>query len=427
VTFRGRLTVFLSALVLAPLAAGGVAAHVLAARQAVRDADARLQSVELRVEQAEQQAVDTVRFEVTPALARAAFASSRSEVDGIRRSAHLDFLVVLRSGHVRAAAMGSPRFDPAFAVSARRIALSPTGPYELRRIHLAGAAQGLVVGGVYLDRTFLQSLPAPAMTVSGGRVVASVLSDGPARIPAGNSPFDLRDRLRGLCVCSSVDPSGIVVTTGVDHVGLMPGRSGWVLALIAIGIVLGTGLAFELARVLSRPHDRALGRLAESERLSLTDALTGVPNRRHLEAVLADEARRAARYRRAFSVLMVDVDHFKRINDSHGHETGDRVLIEVAARIRGAVRADLDTVARYGGEEFTVVLPETALEGALVVAEKIRVAVANTAIERLAVTISVGVASCPDDGADPPGLLHAADRALYEAKRAGRDRVMAGR
>ena len=102
--------------------------------------------------------------------------------------------------------------------------------------------------------------------------------------------------------------------------------------------------------------------------------------------------------------------------------------MEVAARVRAALRSDLDTVARYGGEEFTVVLPETTLEGALVVAEKIRSTIgASPFHEGLTVTASVGVASCPDDGVDPIGLVQAADRALYEAKRTGRDRVVAVR
>jgi diguanylate cyclase (GGDEF)-like protein len=125
---------------------------------------------------------------------------------------------------------------------------------------------------------------------------------------------------------------------------------------------------------------------------------------------------------------MVDVDHFKRINDTYGHAIGDEALVEVARRIKSALRSDLDTVARYGGEEFTVVLPETPREGAVVVAEKIRRTIADSPLrEGLEATVSVGVASRPDDGVEPGSLLQAADRALYEAKRGGRDRVVAGR
>jgi len=164
----------------------------------------------------------------------------------------------------------------------------------------------------------------------------------------------------------------------------------------------------------------------ETEHLSRTDALTGVPNRRYLEHILADEAKRAARFDRPFSVLMADVDRFKLVNDTHGHAVGDRVLKEVAERIRAALRTDLDTVARFGGEEFTVILPETGRDGALVVAEKLRAVVAATPFpDGFTVTVSVGVASRPEDGQRPEELLVAADAALYEAKRAGRDRVVA--
>ncbi|MCA1833462.1 MAG: GGDEF domain-containing protein [Actinobacteria bacterium] len=160
----------------------------------------------------------------------------------------------------------------------------------------------------------------------------------------------------------------------------------------------------------------------------MTDPLTGAPNRRSLEAALAEETKRATRFGRPFSVLMVDVDRFKRVNDEYGHAVGDRVLVEIAARIRKAVRSDLDVVARYGGEEFTVVLPETDPLGAVIVAEKIRDAVAVSPTEDgIDLTVSVGVASCPDDGVAADSLLAAADAALYQAKRGGRDRVVVGR
>ena len=123
---------------------------------------------------------------------------------------------------------------------------------------------------------------------------------------------------------------------------------------------------------------------------------------------------------------MIDVDRFKQVNDTHGHAVGDRVLVEVAERIRGSLRTDLDTVARFGGEEFTVILPETGGEGAAVVAEKLRAAVAATPFrDGFQVTVSVGVATRPEDGTAPEELLRAADAALYEAKRSGRDRVVA--
>jgi diguanylate cyclase (GGDEF)-like protein len=170
----------------------------------------------------------------------------------------------------------------------------------------------------------------------------------------------------------------------------------------------------------------------EAERLSVTDSLTGIANRRFLESTLAREIERAQRFGRGLSVVMVDIDHFKAVNDSHGHRRGDLVLVETARRIGRAIRAQVDTFARYGGEEFVLVLPETPLEGALVAAEKmLRVLRALPFRDpdggpNLWITASAGVASYPRDGATAGELLAAADSALYTAKKAGRDQVATG-
>lgn len=166
----------------------------------------------------------------------------------------------------------------------------------------------------------------------------------------------------------------------------------------------------------------------EVQRLSVTDALTGLPNRRRLEERLQEELLRAQRYRHPLSVIMADIDHFKHYNDTHGHPQGDLVLREIAGLLRACVR-ETDLVARYGGEEFVVLLPETPKEAALPVAEKIRRAVAahpfahREAQPGGALTISLGVATFPEDLADALGVLRLADQALYQAKRSGRDRV----
>jgi diguanylate cyclase (GGDEF)-like protein len=166
----------------------------------------------------------------------------------------------------------------------------------------------------------------------------------------------------------------------------------------------------------------------ESERLSTTDPLTGAWNRRYLDATLARELGRAQRFARPVSVLMLDLDRFKEINDRNGHEAGDRVLAELVRRIQRSIRAQIDTLARFGGEEFTIVLPETGSAGARTVAEKVRRVVGDTPFgkgdELEDVTVSVGVATYPDDGENTSELMRAADRALYRAKRAGRDRVV---
>lgn len=165
--------------------------------------------------------------------------------------------------------------------------------------------------------------------------------------------------------------------------------------------------------------------LAEVERLATTDGLTGVANRRVLQDHLDAEVRRQARSGDPLSVVLLDVDHFKLVNDEHGHQVGDQVLVAVAAALVGASR-DTDLVARYGGEEFCVVMPACPWREAMAVAERLRAAVAETPMP-VAVTISAGVATSPANGDAPDALLAAADEALYEAKAGGRNRTVRSR
>lgn len=165
--------------------------------------------------------------------------------------------------------------------------------------------------------------------------------------------------------------------------------------------------------------------LAELARASRRDVLTGLPNRRAFEEELAREVARAGRDGKPLAVVMLDVDRFKVVNDSHGHAAGDAVLREVAARAAAAVRAG-DLVARIGGEEFVLLLHGADLPGALELAERVRVAVAAAPVAAgdrpLAVTASLGCAVlAPGEG--PEALVARADARLYDAKRAGRDRV----
>jgi diguanylate cyclase (GGDEF)-like protein len=163
---------------------------------------------------------------------------------------------------------------------------------------------------------------------------------------------------------------------------------------------------------------------AELERLSVTDPLTGLFNRLRMMEVLENEVRRSRRLRHPFSVVMADVDLFKRYNDEHGHPAGDVVLKRVAAIMREASR-DVDLVARYGGEEFLIVMPETELEGATEFAERIRKKLAKEKLPAGRITISLGVSAFPTHGDTPDQLIAEADAALYLAKRAGGDRVIA--
>ena len=167
----------------------------------------------------------------------------------------------------------------------------------------------------------------------------------------------------------------------------------------------------------------------EAQRRSLTDPLTGLWNFRHFEAQAARELQSAIRFERPLSLLVLDVDHFKDVNDRHGHQAGDDVLRELARRIRESARTP-DLVARYGGEEFTALLPGADSQGAYVSAERMRRRLADAPYEVGAgslpvdVTCSIGIASYPEHADSVTALLRRADEALYRAKAAGRNRVI---
>jgi len=175
-------------------------------------------------------------------------------------------------------------------------------------------------------------------------------------------------------------------------------------------------------------HEEADAARQEAERLSRTDALTGIANRRNLTEQLEKELARAERDGSTPGVLLLDIDHFKSINDRFGHAAGDAVLVEVARRIETAVRR-YDHVARWGGEEFCVVAPGLMDDTPLLrISESIRAAIARTPIEVgdgtiLSVTISIGAARACGELATPEAVTQAADRALYSAKRRGRNRT----
>ncbi len=170
--------------------------------------------------------------------------------------------------------------------------------------------------------------------------------------------------------------------------------------------------------------DRALlkHKAGEFEQLSVTDALTGLLNRRYLEERLAEEIKRSKRDGLEMSFMMIDVDDFKSYNDNFSHPEGDRALRLVAHCLKETLRG-ADVAARYGGEEFTILLPQTTSDEARIIGERLRERVATTEFPNRKVTISVGVASCSDDICTAPKIIKAADDAVYEAKRRGRNNV----
>lgn len=166
------------------------------------------------------------------------------------------------------------------------------------------------------------------------------------------------------------------------------------------------------------------------QRLSSIDGLTGIANRRYFDQYLEREWRRGVRSSTPFSLVMCDIDYFKAYNDTYGHQGGDDCLKKVAATIKSTLKRPGDLVARYGGEEFVIVMPETNVNGAAVLAESLRAGVealgiahANSQVNKC-VTISLGVATIvPSLDSSPEELLSSADKALYRAKKEGRNRV----
>jgi diguanylate cyclase (GGDEF)-like protein len=243
--------------------------------------------------------------------------------------------------------------------------------------------------------------------------------------------------------------------------GLVPlpdepvGPSQLVVPMLARGRVLGvlsllrddaalpfTGVDLETVRSFATQASVAIENVMlhqEAQRLSVTDPLTGLWNFRYFQLQADREVESAVRSGRPLSLVVADIDHFKAVNDDHGHQVGDEILVEVARRLRDCTRIP-DVVARYGGEEFVVLLPDADSEGATATAERIRAAIAATPITPtlpgltaqtggarigpLTVSCSVGVATSPDCGQGVAALLRAADAAMYEAKQTGRNRVV---
>jgi len=168
--------------------------------------------------------------------------------------------------------------------------------------------------------------------------------------------------------------------------------------------------------------------LTRVESLAIMDPLTGIYNRRRFETIFNSEFKRATRYQLPLSCMMIDIDHFKKVNDTHGHQEGDTVLKELSQVVQATIR-EVDTPARWGGEEFVVLSPNTTLENGLRAAERVRKAVANhafTGMDGKKVTVSIGVAAIPAPDLDSQDkLIHAADIAMYAAKKNGRNRVEA--
>jgi len=178
-----------------------------------------------------------------------------------------------------------------------------------------------------------------------------------------------------------------------------------------------------------RYADRLRHNVQLSLEMAITDQLTGLHNRRYMSRHLDNLVTNAQKTNKPLAFLIMDIDHFKSVNDTYGHDIGDEVLREFASRISASVRG-IDLACRYGGEEFVVVMPDTDFDFAMMVAERLRKGVEEKAFEisrdpgKLNITISIGIASSEKEGDTAEALLHRADQALYRAKREGRNRVV---
>ena len=230
------------------------------------------------------------------------------------------------------------------------------------------------------------------------------VSGGPAAAVAG-FPLSCRGRTIGALIALDPAPSNEI-----------PSLEPEVIASLRI-VLEGPALALDTALHLRRAED-----------LSVTDDLTSLYNSRYLNQVLRREVKRTSRSGRPLSLLFLDLDGFKSVNDRHGHLCGSRALVEAAAVIRGCAR-ETDVVARFGGDEFAIVLPDTGSEGAVSVAERVRERISAYPFLKASdgldihLTASVGVATLPDVAATTEELIKAADTAMYRVKETGKDGV----
>jgi len=281
----------------------------------------------------------------------------------------------------------TPRRDELYGSIARGI--------EIEALPRVGVAEGIV--GFVAERASSIVIPPPQPTQGLPRPAREEPSFPVALV----TPLYSQDRMVAVLALYRTDPRKHFTEEDVEMVNFLTEQCG-----VAIENVL--------------LHE-------EAQRLSLTDGLTGTWNRRFLQMQFRQVLATATRFDRPFSVLMLDLDNFKQINDTFGHQRGDEILVEFSSRVKLALR-EVDTFARYGGEEFICLLAETDVEGAITTAEKIRDAIRDDpfgdSLERqISLTVSIGVASYPQHGETYAALVESADQAMYRAKQLGRDRV----
>jgi len=319
---------------------------------------------------------------------------------------------------------------PAVRVGRRRVDVPTVGV----DVDTAGRRLATVSVSAPAGATLLAGIRAGLLAGAGDSIAlarAGVVVAGPRRLRGGRIDASGHIRVRGRAyrartvVLPGYRPPVLLVVADGSFADGDPAALRRRLAFAALISLISIGL---YAAALSRPLLRGLSRVASVAEQATIDPLTGISNRRGFERALEIELARSLRRGHSLALVIVDLDDFKQVNDRHGHGVGDDVLAALAARLRDEVRS-MDTVARMGGEEFVLLLPETELAGALTVAERARASLEKAGVrlkggDRLAVTASFGAADYPASP-DRAALLRDADKALYTAKRLGKNRVVA--
>jgi diguanylate cyclase (GGDEF)-like protein len=291
--------------------------------------------------------------------------------------------------------------------------------------------EGRPVGALRLSTTTADQYVTAVRHLTGREVVLSrgdtplASTVTPTKLLEPDETADLTidgDRYRGHAITLDSRDDETVLLLGPPKSGGVLGIGPPALAILAWFLVAAVVLAWALARTLTRLHQRVAAQ-------AVTDPLTGLWNRRYMAETLDREVARSLRFGHPISLIILDVDDFKQINDRRGHMQGDMVLENVADVVRDATRS-IDVAARYGGDELALILVETGREGAAILGERLGEQMRSKQVPlreggAMDVTISVGVATIPDSAEDLDSLVDAADRALLRAKRAGKNQFRA--
>lgn len=420
-SFGRRLALFFVLIVLVPaLALVGVLLIV--------SDDSRQGKADARLAAALETAIALYDERVADAQAAArALADDQALGDGLRAADAAELQAFARTAVARPPLAGVRVLGPAGTTEA-----AAGGPGAIAFYELELAEQGRARGRLLVSVTTAEQFAADIKRLTGRdlvierdeQVLAATVPPPPADLEAGettNVDFEGEERRAHLLrLDEQGEEEALVLGPGPED-GLLAIERPVAVLLIAF-LVVAIVLAYFLARALTGLHSR----VAEQ---AVTDSLTGLSNRRRMDQLLVREVDRAMRFGHQLTLLIVDIDDFKTINDYYGHPAGDEALKRVADVVRRTVRS-LDVGARYGGDELAVLLIETGPEGAAIVAERLRTNAREAEIRdgkgnTLRLTISVGVATLPDTATEVEGLLDAADQALLAAKRAGKDQTRA--